>query len=378
MKGFLLNILALLLVPLAKAQNFQNLTANDLTHLFPLPSRQEIRLMLHPQSSQSKGELLPQEFYQRLPNIVPGMDAQKLYQQSWKVVAIRLDPCNAETSTPQGCQAQVRLVWQPLVIRESQVSTLDASIHTFYSLTRSEWSALLSAYQQFQGAKDFRQLLPLQVSPKLRAYGYNSIYWQNFTNWLLHFIGKQNLVRITFMIVNPLGNFWVFAGHAIKNFQMELLSIPGVDKKSQLVSSSKLGSLETFTKITPQPVGMTSYFQFLENSDKAKKSWSQEQILAVAKVAFSIENPLRHHPGTIDCASCHASRSVTSLMKNSFLNWNWPVLLKGIAYPATNQRSPMSSQVLSSEVLRMLGYFNKTPIISERVVYETDVSLRQL
>lgn len=361
-----------------QAQSRFNFTLNDLTHLYPLPERQNVRFMLQPQSAGTKGELLSYDIFQRLPNIVPSFEPDKMYQQSWKVVAVRIDPCNAEISTPNACQAQVRLVWQPLVIREAQVTTLDASIHTFYVLNRNEFQQMMLSYQNFQSRYAIRDAAALQVSPKIKSLGYASSYWQDYTKWILSFIGKQNLSRVTFMIVNPLGNFWVFAGYEYSQGQMQILDIPGIGKKSQLITATQLGSAETFFKVNPMPANNNLYFQFLVNSEKAKKTFTQEQILNVARTSFVIENPLRHHSGTIDCASCHLSRSVTSLMKTSFPQWSWPELLKGSAYFGNAVSNVVMQRPLSSEVLRMLGYFNKTPIISDRVLHETEESLKNL
>lgn len=349
---------------------------NDLTHLLPLPKSDEVSFMLSPQSKEGKGELIPLEIYKRLPTIVPRISPDQLYQHSWKVIALRFDPCFNDLPTPGKCQAQIRMVWQPLFFKSYSSSTIDASIHTFYNLSNHEWHEFIQAYALIKQTKVRNNLgqEPLQISPPLLQMGYKSDYWQKLSHLILKFAGQNNLSRLTIMTVNPVGNLWVFAGYKVTDGFLTLLTIPGIDKKSQAVSSRTLGSIETAININPDPQGQNIYMQFLAGSSNAKKTWTPEQILEVGKISLSIENPNFHNSGTVSCASCHTTRSVNILLKNSFPNWIW----KKISYTGNTNLKNTTAQFSLGESLRMLGYFGQTPIISDRVINETDVSIRQL
>jgi hypothetical protein len=349
---------------------------NDLTHLLPLPKSDEVSLLLGPQSKEGKGELIPLEIYKRLPTIVPRISPEQLYQHAWKVIALRFDPCFNDLPAPGKCQAQIRMVWQPLFFKNYSSSTIDASIHTFYNLSPQEWLEFIQKYALIKQTKVRNNLgqEPLQISPTLLQMGYKSDYWQKLSHLILKFTGQKNLSRLTIMTVNPVGNLWVFAGYKVTDGFLTLLTIPGIDKKSQAVSSRTLGSIETAININPDPQDQNIYMQFLAGSSNAKKTWTPEQILAVGKTSLSLENPNFHNSATVSCASCHTTRSVNILLKKSFPNWDW----KKISYTGNSNLKNTTAQFSLGESLRMLGYFGQTPIISDRVINETDVSIRQL
>ncbi|MBL7545425.1 MAG: hypothetical protein JNL11_16515 [Bdellovibrionaceae bacterium] len=351
---------------------------NDLTHLLPLPATDHISALLHPRSNGPRGELLPYTLYQKLPRMVPNLDPLMLYQQSWKVIAIRLDPCFVETAPARSCQPQIRLVWQPLLVKEYSVGTIDATLQTFYNLTATEWQALIQQYAQLKNARvrNVRSAQALQVSPQLLNSGYQGAYWKGFSQLVLNYAGTQNLARLTFMNVNAMGNMWVFAGYNIQNGMMGLMKIPGIDKNSQVVSATRLGSPEVFLSVVPTPTGSEHYFNFSKNSEVAKRTWSPDLIQAATKSAIELENPRRHNSATVSCASCHMTRSVSMLTRGSFPSWNWGQILQGIVYVGSTDATNTTLSFLRGDSLRMLGYFDRTPVISDRVIHETDLSLR--
>lgn len=355
----------------------QRLGLNDITHLFPLPRMDEVSLMWHARTSSVRGELLPYSYFQQLPRLVPGIDPLKLYQQSLKVVAVRLDPCFMETAL-RGCQPQVRLVWQPLVVKEYTSATIDASVHTFYDLTQKDWQSLVQEYRQLKSSVRYRNVDPLQVSPALISFGYKSQYWQSFSSIVLKYIGVQNLVRVTFMNVNPMGNAWAFGAYRPVNGKLEIQPIPGIDRKAQVVISKQSVGAETLMDAIPRPANQDHFFRFLNDSQMAKKIFPPENIQAAVRTAFEFENTRIHNSGTISCASCHLTRSLSLIVRGSFPQWDWKRILKGVAYLGTSNMTNTTSSFIHGESLRMLGYFGRTPVISDRVINDTDLALRMI
>lgn len=355
----------------------QRLGLNDITHLFPLPSMDEVSLMWHARTSSVRGELLPYSYFQQLPRLVPGIDPLKLYQQSLKVVAVRLDPCFMETAL-RGCQPQVRLVWQPLVVKEYTSATIDASVHTFYDLTQKDWQSLVQEYRQLKSSVRYSNVDPLQVSPALISFGYKSQYWQSFSSIVLKYIGVQNLVRVTIMNVNPMGNAWAFGAYRPVNGKLEIQPIPGIDRKAQVVISKQSVGAETLMDAIPRPANQDHFFRFLNDSQMAKKIFPPENIQAAVRTAFEFENTRIHNSGTISCASCHLTRSLSLIVRGSFPQWDWKRILKGVAYLGTSNMTNTTLSFIHGESLRMLGYFGRTPVISDRVINDTDLALRMI
>lgn len=355
----------------------QRLGLNDITHLFPLPKMDEVSLMWHARTASTRGELLPYSYFQQLPRLVSGLDSVKLYQQSLKVVAVRLDPCFMETAL-RGCQPQIRLVWQPLVVKEYTSATIDASVHTFYDLTSNDWQGLIQEYRQLKSSVRYRNLDPLQVSPALLSLGYQSQYWKAFSSIVLKYVGVQNLVRVTFMNVNPMGNAWAFGAYKPVNGKLEIQPIPGIDKKAQVVISKQSVGAETLLDAVPRPSNQDHFFRFLNDSQTAKRIFPPEHIQSAARTAFEFENTRIHNSGTISCASCHLTRSVSLLARGSFPQWDWKQILKGVAYLGTSNMTNTTASFIHGESLRMLGYFGRQPVISDRVINDTDLALRMI
>lgn len=355
----------------------RRLGLNDITHLFPLPKMEEVSLMWHARTVSARGELLPYSYFQQLPRLVPGFDPVKLYQQSLKVVAVRLDPCFMETAL-RGCQPQIRLVWQPLVVKEYTSATIDASVHTFYDLTLNDWQSLIQEYRQLKSSFRYRNVDPLQVSPALLSFGYQSQYWRSFSSIVLKYVGVQNLARVTFMNVNPMGNAWAFGAYKPVNGKLEIQPIPGIDKKAQVVISKQSVGAETLLDVVPRPANQDHFFRFLNDSQTAKRIFPPEDIQSAARTAFEFENTRIHNSGTISCASCHLTRSVSLLARGSFPQWDWKQILKGVAYMGTSNMTNTTSSFIHGESLRMLGYFDRQPVISDRVINDTDLALRMI
>lgn len=117
----------------------QAASLNDYSILLPLPHQDQLKLVLGPQSQGSRGVLLPTRLSKGLPALVPGFgDKDEIVAERVRVVAVRLDPCFFEGVGPIKCQAQIRMVWQPLLLDRRVPMTQDAALHTFYNLTDAD------------------------------------------------------------------------------------------------------------------------------------------------------------------------------------------------------------------------------------------------
>lgn len=358
---------------------------NEVSLLLPLPRAGEEKLMLSPRSAGSaQNELLPQQVYSRLPNIVIGASADAVYD-ALRVVAVRLDPCFTEgfAFRSTGCQRQVRFVWQPLMRTKSpqergDFSTADAAVHTFYRLTDEEWNSLIRALRPLRQAYPLGPGLPLQIHPHIRTQGYRGEYWQRWTSIVLPLIGARNMVRATAMTVNPMGNVWVFTGFNIANGQMTRINVPRIDNQGQAFFAALDNTAEFRTQMNPAPQGQDAFQRLLTDSVKVLKEGREADIKEALRTALEIDNPTFHNPGTMDCASCHASRAVTHWARGHFPQWDWSRLFPRENFKGPGNLTNTSVKPMRTDILRAFGYFGTDPIISSRVINETSLVMGQM
>ncbi|HRO68522.1 MAG TPA: hypothetical protein PL182_13205, partial [Pseudobdellovibrionaceae bacterium] len=257
-------------------------------------------------------------------------------------------------------------------------STVDAAVHTFYRLTEGEWNALIQALRPLRKAFPLGPGLPLQIHPHLRQQGYRGEYWRQWTSVVLPFIGARNLVRATAMTVNPAGNVWVFTGFDIANGQMARINIPRIDNQGQAFFTSPDNTSEFVTQMNPVPPGQDSFMRLLTNSVKLRKEGREGEIKEALRTALEIDNPAFHNPGTMDCASCHASRAVTHWARAHFPQWDWNRLFPRESFKGPGNLTNTSVNPMRTDILRAFGYFGTDPIISSRVIHETSLVVGQM
>lgn len=62
----------------------------------------------------------------------------------------------------------------------------------------------------------------------------------------------------------------------------------------------------------------------------------------------------------------------------SLTTWDFKQILKSVAYTSTSDLSNTTISFTRGDSMRLLGYFDRMPVISDRVINETDASLRQI
>ncbi|MBX2988017.1 MAG: hypothetical protein KF802_08970 [Bdellovibrionaceae bacterium] len=363
------------LLALLSSFSFAAWDLNDLSILMPLPANGEEQLMLHARSPGQGGVLMPPPVYEALPGIVVGGDKQAIYERFLKVVAVRIDPCFAEGTAPRNCLRQIRLVWQPLKAAPNGWSTHDAAIHTFHVLDENQWSSLLTSLRELKTKGFLATGLPLQVHPVLRAQGYRGPYWKELSRLLLSFCGPQNLWRATAMTVNPMGNVWVFTGFNVNQGQLQRIQIARLQRPAQSVFVNIRDVSEFIMDISPAPENEIPLLTLVRDSKTAQKVKPEAEIAEAVRRAVIFENPRLHNPGTLDCASCHIARNVGLWAQERYPRWSWNQLFGKELYRGPGQLSNTTRQNRRVDALRAFGYFEKDPIISQRVINESSASL---
>lgn len=348
---------------------------NDVSYLLPLPEKLETNGLLGLHSPARGGGLLPSvQAMAKLPPLAIGMTREQSYQ-ALRVMAVRIDPC-FPLPTPQSCQRQIRLVWQPLQMGpRSAVRTVDASMHSFYVLNDAEFSALLRDLTRWKTKyRVATDGLPLQVHPAWAQEGDRSAALQDFQRIITKHAGVQNLIRVTMMVLRGTGDMWAFAGFSYQQDQLEFIGIPRINNRSQaFVNFAVPADRFSMGQITPTPAGDDTFNNLMFDSDQMLPGNNKDDLLLKELTAIArIENPRIYNPENMDCVSCHVAQQGKqwSLLNRPDLQiadtWN-AMKYKNARHNLNNE----SSVPLNTQDIRAFGYFGRNVSLSQRVINES-------
>lgn len=357
------------------------LNQNDISILMPLPTLLTENQFLKPETVATGGELLPAWLYAKMPPIAmedPAVTFKKL-----RVVGIRVDPCFVPAPPRTGCQAQIRMIWQPAHKEtETTFRMLDAAVHTFYDLTAEEMTALITDLEKL---KDKYQLSgedePLSVNPTLRRLGVDSAYARDLFAILLARAGAARMSQATFMQLLDAEDSWAFGGFMVSGSKAEDLTIPRIPGFLQTFTNKPLIFNATYYSkggMTPAPAPGRDTFTFLIQESRDIGKEQEAEVITAVKGIYRLEDPRRHNAQTADCVSCHAAMPARRWANRQF-PWLTLDLVAGVnAYKSRYNLSNTSTYPDNTRMLRAFGYGNVEPAISQRVVNETASVLERL
>ncbi len=257
--------------------------------------------------------LLPQSLYTSatgFPATPPahtpvGSDTGMTYS-NLRAVAYRVDPCFAQIgpiASEAACDNQLRIVFQSLSF-SGGTGAVDGAVHAFYQLTRPELVSLLddivAAREANGGAKD---LGPVAVHPIVVEQGLLGAESKALAAAVSKHAGTKNLKRFTTFMSGNLQTVWHFNGFDVADGKTTPMEIPTLPKGTTSVTFFAGFGSKLSGGFTPE-TSSTDDMQLLGNFEKANAETKAAQKAAV-DAAFAIENPTKHSPNTIDCASCH-------------------------------------------------------------------------
>lgn len=370
---------ALFSVPLQAAWGM-----NDATIVYPLPrSAGEMDQLLAPQDAGRGGALLPLKYWQQIPSINQGEQSSRTYR-NLRLVAVRIDPCFKFRGD---CLPQIRFVWQPIdnaaygSTSPHGLEAKDAAVHTFYTLQAEEFGRFVADYQQLRSSMPKVGVdAPLQVHPLMQKQGLEGAFSRGFRRLLLKYCGEQNLWRVTSMSTLVGGDKWEFRGFNVVNGTPVEIVIPRTGNARAQSFFVSLASDREYRngRISPAPLGEDNLNLILRDSRKITASGADTLKDLGASVA-RIENPAIHSPDTMDCVSCHSTQVAGALL---FANVPWLSRDPQITRHAFRSSSPLLQSVATTRniprVFRALGYFERTPVLSRRVINETALVVSQL
>lgn len=341
---------------------------NDLSILLPLAEDHKTDYYLTPWDQGKKGELLSRNIYQKLFRLLPEFDNEQTWSDQLRVIAIRIDPCFFEGRIPFACRSQVRLVWQPLTIKEGRLTTRDAAIHSFYEFNEVEFREVLKVWKTWAKTNNDEAL---RVHPLIEAEGMNGNAWRSLKKIILKYCGNQNLVRMTSMTVTGNEMLWIFNGFDKTGDVIHEIDIPRVNDRIQSITQSGFNYKSFVGNVTPTPLEDREFIELIQDSNWFKRQASDDSKIQAVRSALEFENPRIHNTGTLDCASCHLANMTNEWARRHLPLKAWEESLRGVRYENNFNLSNPTLNELKPNQFRVFGYFEHNPAISQRVINET-------
>lgn len=345
---------------------------NDVSYLMPLPTRVGGDNLMGITTPGRGGPLLNPAFLGTIPPLTPVMNEGDV-AASLRVIAVRVDPC-FPLPTPQSCQKQIRLVWQPIEPGfRGRVQTIDAALHSFYVLEDQEFNSLLKDLESWKKNHQIQTAgLPLQVHPAWAQQADKSPALLAFNEIVKKYAGLANLSRVTVMVVRGAGDMWSFTGFEVRNGQLKLMKIPRLDRSAQAFVNFAVPS-DHFLRgmISPAPTGDDSFSKVIGNSERLKVG-SEEILRKELRAIYRAEDPHSFNPENMDCASCHVAQPARVWLERNRTDLGIEALAGTFSYKnAGYDLQNVSPGLKNTQIIRAFGYFMENPAISQRVIHES-------
>jgi len=339
---------------------------NDVSLLVPLPAAADLDALIPASATGSKGVLVPKASFGVLPPLDPLSPAKGAYT-SFRVVGLRVDPCFAVPGAPEAaCKNQIRLVLQPLYVDPAdgkKAIAADAAIHVFYDQTRESLLAFVKQFLALKKASGGYRSSMVGLHPLLAKEGPRGPFAKGLRELLLANAGGANLSRITFLTREAsreeqwkLGGFDFSAGKATP---MKIATLG--TETVQTVSNAGFGLSAFNVTVTPPPKAKDNLSKLLNGSSSLSKS----EALSVWQSALRIENPTKHSPDTMDCASCHLTHARGGVEQT----FSFDASTDGNAF--TSAVTTKGATVKNGGDLHAFSYKGATALVSQRTVNET-------
>lgn len=284
------------------------LDLNDVSFLMPLPVAGKEASLLSMADDGMMGPLLPRRLYDGLPLLVEKQTGDGLYREL-RVISARVDPCFPGSAPPAAptCVKQVRLVAQPVFVKDGALTTRDATVHLFYSLDAAAFAGVVEHLFALDAAAGTMTDGALDVHPVMRRQGLDGPYHGRVKAMILEACGFATLSRVAFMSVDEDGRQWRFGAFNVVGGALVDDLIPRLPTlKVQAVQEFGTESFRNGALIPGAPNDTLDTLL----SESSMRLLDPRTLNKALTSALRIEHPERSSPKTIDCASCHvASRA---------------------------------------------------------------------
>jgi hypothetical protein len=378
-------------------------TMNDVSVLFPLPSREaDIDNLLAPSATGDQGVLLPSALYGSMGSITGSTantsdTANELAAYAdLRVVSMRIDPCFASLAPDPhgvGCQAQIRLVFQEVDWVTGSATAFDSALHAFYDLTRGEFLALAQALVDLRTANANGEASgSLAPHPVMVRQGLGGAMSTGVKRLILQYAGERNLVRLAQLGTqnNELEQMWTMSAFDVGNASAKAtprqIATLAPDAGSTTVEfvgfghgsesgsgvGSGSGANEPGASFGPTTA---SDDNFIPLDDGRPEDLSASTRQAAFDALVRVENPRDNSPNTIDCASCHMATPTEKLIAMPLFSLDdtmSPLAFVPDGTVVTTRDMTASFAMSAGQInIHAFSYFGDAPGISQPAVNET-------
>lgn len=283
-------------------------SVNDVSILFPLPANDSERarfLWLVPRAGEV-GPAFPTSAIEDLPAL-NGDVPDSLGYPSAMVTGVRFDPCFPRLGGDT-CQAQLRLVAQPVLTSANEVRMLeDAAAHLFYELDAAEAEQVIAKLAAIRDASPVATSGPLRVHPGLAA-DLAGATGDAVRALVVEHCRDDNLIRITansFAFDN-----WAFTKLDRVDGRFVRQPLTGMAEPSMSQAWLRQAFVDSLDDpsgtIDPAPANGFAYLLSIASFDGGAPRDPQLAREAADRV-LAIENPTLTSTEDVDCASCHVA-----------------------------------------------------------------------
>ncbi len=346
---------------------------NDVTILVPPPATASDALLRGSDVTKDGTPLVPRDLFERLalepmPDFpAPGGPISADVYDALVVTAVRFDLCdrNLPGACAAGADGRIRLVLQQY---DGAGGFVDVGFHAFYSVPAAELPALVNEARELAALQNEPVTSPLKVSPALAAG--KADYRDMLRSILERRAGSSVLVRLTMNAQPALASQirWVMRGVEKKDGAFVPAVIPGMTETTQEVITSGKDGFES-KPLADTPAGI---LQALDDQKFAAATDARKRELLA--VLVSADNPDATAPDTIACIGCHTATPVLKARTQAM--GVDPATIPG-RYTSTRDLS-VGGKLLERRVIRALGWLQKDPIISQRVVNDSAQVLTEI
>lgn len=291
--------------------------------------------------------------------------------EDFQVVAVRFDLCDraAIGGCPRDAAGRLRLVLQPLYVRDGAMFAHDVALHAFYPIPADEMGAVVEALRRLAGRGDPGPGAPLGVSP-LAAAG-DATYLGGLRALVGRHARAAELVRLTVIgqVADAAAFAWIFRGLDREGDGFVAMMIPGVAAAQQTVQLAGGDTVYRSEPIADVPSG----FALATSGPRFAAASPDERTAAVAALA-ELQNPTLHDTVDTQCIGCHLATFLTA--RRAATSGIDPASLPG--WFATRAAAVPTIARQDARVVRAFGWAGNAPAISQRVVNDTAEVLSEI
>jgi hypothetical protein len=336
------------------------------------------------------GELLPTRHVARMLQLLTARTFDEEQNPSGApeelvATAIRIDPCFGppDVNVHGKCDPQVRIVFQPVYMRDGSPLAGDAGVHVFYAVSSSQLDALVREIARAKGdAKYWKD--PFGVHPLLARDGMDGAFGTALAEAVLKLVGDRRIIRITGYEhqhqeiptngpnVHDMESTWRFA-------QMKMVRATPPGETSETTGTEGTGSAEESGEhrggASGHDTGTEGWCWLGDNETRVPDSlFMLNQVSETLAVrATRIENPTKHTPDTVDCGSCHIAEATRKQFEHFA-----PTAVKAEAFVFGAASPKATTTERSYSNIHAFSYFGRTFTANQRTANETAVIVNAL